>query len=370
MKASQKDLSACSELIKHGSHSFFMASLLLPRQTAIPATALYAFCRIADDLIDADNAGDAAIQALSSRLDSIYAGNPQAYPEDRALTEVVQHYAIPRAMPDALIEGLAWDTTERTYETLSELYDYAARVAGCVGAMMTLIMRTSDKRAVARACDMGVAMQLTNIARDIGEDARMGRLYLPRRWFARAGIDADNWLANPVQNEHITAMCKRLLSYADVLYKRSDSGVALLPLRCRPGIRAARVVYSDIGRQIARQNYETVDKRAIVPKARKSLLLLKSLLTIPLTRSEKRVDALEWPPLIETQYLLEDIESVPSIARTEWLVNLFHDLDERDKNPRQMNHQQTQAATGQTTSDANEKTIAEESQETLILSKD
>jgi len=321
MKASQKDLSACSELIKHGSHSFFMASLLLPRQTAIPATALYAFCRIADDLIDADNAGDAAIQALSSRLDSIYAGNPQAYPEDRALTEVVQHYAIPRAMPDALIEGLAWDTTERTYETLSELYDYAARVAGCVGAMMTLIMRTSDKRAVARACDMGVAMQLTNI-------------------------------------------------YADVLYKRSDSGVALLPLRCRPGIRAARVVYSDIGRQIARQNYETVDKRAIVPKARKSLLLLKSLLTIPLTRSEKRVDALEWPPLIETQYLLEDIESVPSIARTEWLVNLFHDLDERDKNPRQMNHQQTQAATGQTTSDANEKTIAEESQETLILSKD
>jgi len=206
MNTDKKDLSACRELIKHGSHSFFMASLLLPGHTAIPATALYAFCRIADDLIDAENAGDAAIQALSSRLDSIYAGAPQAYPEDRALAEVVHHYTIPRAMPDALIEGLAWDTTERTYETLSELYDYAARVAGCVGAMMTLIMRTSDRRAVARACDMGVAMQLTNISRDIGEDARMGRLYLPRRWFQQAGIDAEQWLANPVQNEHITAM--------------------------------------------------------------------------------------------------------------------------------------------------------------------
>jgi len=331
MNTDKKDLSACRELIKHGSHSFFMASLLLPGHTAIPATALYAFCRIADDLIDAENAGDAAIQALSSRLDSIYAGAPQAYPEDRALAEVVHHYTIPRAMPDALIEGLAWDTTERTYETLSELYDYAARVAGCVGAMMTLIMRTSDRRAVARACDMGVAMQLTNISRDIGEDARMGRLYLPRRWFQQAGIDAEQWLANPVQNEHITAMCKRLLSYADVLYKRSDSGVALLPLNCRAGIRAARVIYSDIGREIARQAYETVDKRAIVARTRKSYLLAKSLVTIPLVRSEHRIDELEWPPLIETQYLLEDIESVPSVPRTEWLVSLFHALDERDK---------------------------------------
>jgi len=299
MGSNKQDLAACKELIKHGSHSFFMASLLLPKNTAIPARALYAFCRIADDIIDADNAGESAIAALSSRLDSIYASSAQDYPEDRALAEVVHRFSIPRAMPDALIEGLAWDTTERTYESLSELYDYAARVAGCVGAMMTLIMRTSDKRAVARACDMGVAMQLTNIARDIGEDARMGRLYLPRRWFAQAGINAEQWLANPVQNEHITAMCKRLLSYADILYKRSDAGVALLPLSCRAGIRAARVIYSDIGRE--------------------------------LVRSQQREDELEWPPLIETQYLLEDIDSVPSVPRTEWLVSLFHTLEEREK---------------------------------------
>lgn len=331
MSSKKQDLAACKELIKHGSHSFFMASLLLPGQTAIPARALYAFCRIADDLIDADNAGEEAIRALAERLDSIYASQPQAFPEDRALAEVVHEFSIPRAMPDALIEGLAWDTTERSYETLSELYDYAARVAGCVGAMMTLIMRTSDRRAVARACDMGVAMQLTNIARDIGEDARMGRLYLPRSWFVQAGIDAEQWLENPVQNEHITAMCKRLLSYADVLYKRSDAGVALLPFRCRAGIRAARVIYSDIGRQIAKQGYETVNKRAIVPLPRKSYLLAKSMVTIPLIRSEQHNDELEWPPLIETQYLLEDIESVPSVPRTEWLVSLFHTLDDREK---------------------------------------
>lgn len=329
----RQDLAACRQLIRHGSHSFFMASLLLPPKTAIPATALYAFCRIADDLIDADHAGDAAIKELSQRLDAIYQGNPGTAPEDRALAEVVSNYSIPRAMPDALIEGLAWDASGRRYETLSELYDYAARVAGCVGAMMTLIMGTTDRRAVARACDLGVAMQLTNISRDIGEDARMGRLYLPRRWFKQAGIDADKWLQDPVQTPQITAMCQRLLSYADVLYKRADAGIALLPFSCRAGIRAARVIYSDIGREIARQGFQTIDKRAIVPKSRKSLLLLKSIATVPIRRPEKARDQLEWPPLIETQYLLEDVESVPSTSRTEWLINLFHTLDERAKQP-------------------------------------
>jgi len=331
MTTNKQDLSACRELIKHGSHSFHMASWLLPKRAAIPATALYAFCRIADDLIDADHAGTAAIEALGKRIDAIYAGAPEDHPEDRALAEVVRHYAIPRAMPEALIEGLAWDTSGRSYETLSELYDYAARVAGCVGAMMTLIMQTSDRNAVARACDLGVAMQLTNIARDIGEDARMGRLYLPRRWFSEAGLDAEHWLANPQQNQHITRMCQRLLHYANILYQRADAGIALLPLSCRPGIRAARVIYSDIGRQIATQNYETVNQRAIVSRSRKSLLLVKSLLTIPLHRPENKRDELEWPPLIETQYLLEDIELVPTLPRTEWLINLFHNLEERDR---------------------------------------
>ena len=331
MHTRKHDLSACQELIRHGSHSFFMASLLLPRQTAIPATALYAFCRIADDLIDADHAGDAAISELNQRLDAIYASEPLDSPEDRALAEVISHFNIPRAMPDALIEGLAWDAAGREYDTLSELYDYAARVAGCVGAMMALIMRTSDKRAIARACDLGVAMQLTNISRDIGEDARMGRLYLPRAWFREAGLDPDQWLRSPTQNRHITRMCKRLLSYADILYHRADAGVPLLPLSCRAGIRAARVIYSDIGRQIAIQNYETVTQRAIVPRSRKTLLLAGSFLSIPLRSSAHHTDQLEWPPLLETSYLLDDIDSVPYTPRAEWLLNLFHTLDERQR---------------------------------------
>jgi len=336
---SADDLAACDRLIRHGSHSFFMASRLLPRRIAVPATALYAFCRVADDLIDgaaadgsAQGAGAGAAEAVATlriRLDAIYAGRPGPVPEDRALAEVVERFAIPRSMPEALLEGLAWDASGRDYRTLSELYDYAARVAGCVGAMMALVMDTSDARAIARACDLGVAMQLTNIARDVGEDARMNRLYLPRDWFAEAGLDADGWLRNPTDDLRVRAMTRRLLGYADILYRRGEVGIALLPLACRPGIRAARLIYADIGREIARAGYRTLDRRAIVPTGRKLVLLGKALATTPLAH-ERYADTLAWPPLSETRYLLEDIESVPYKARSEWLIELCETLGQRD----------------------------------------
>lgn len=331
VQRSAADLAACRQLIRHGSHSFFMASLLLPKGAAVPATALYAFCRIADDLIDADQGGTAAVSSLHERLAAIYRDDPFDFPEDRALHEVVTTFGIPRAMPAALLEGLAWDASGRRYESLSDLYDYAARVAGCVGAMMTLIMGTSDSRAVARALDLGVAMQLTNISRDIGEDARMGRLYLPRQWFADCDLDPDAWLADPVQDPRVSEMCQRLLGYADILYSRADAGIALLPLSCRPGIRAARLIYSDIGREIARQGYRTLEQRAIVPKARKASLLFKALATVPLSHPDRFSDQLEWPPLLQTRYLLEDIDSIPYKPRVDWLIDLFGSLEQRNR---------------------------------------
>ena len=110
------------------------------------------------------------------------------------MADLMRRCAIPAALPEALLEGLAWDAEGRSYETIDELFDYAARVAGAVGVMMALIMDVRSPQALARACDLGVAMQLTNIARDVGEDARLGRIYLPRQWLREAGIDADAWL--------------------------------------------------------------------------------------------------------------------------------------------------------------------------------
>ena len=361
LRAGAGHRAACRRLIRHGSHSFFLSSLLLPRSVALPATALYAFCRVADDMIDgptdaaaaaaraagtsvreavaraADERGTrAAVAELSDRLDRIYAGVPGEALEDRALAEVVADYGLPRAMPEALLEGLAWDASGREYETLSELYDYAARVAGCVGAMMTLVMRTSDARAIARACDLGVAMQLTNIARDVGEDARMGRLYLPRRWFRDEGLDPDAWLADPVEDPRVARITERLLAHAEILYRRSEAGVGLLPFGCRAGIRAARLVYADIGRSVARAGYRNVERRAVVPPSRKLALLGRALAGVPFAGGARRghdaADALAWPPLSETRYLLEDVESVPRKPRIEWLVDLFADLH-RQRHP-------------------------------------
>ncbi len=168
------DLAECRALIRTGSLSFHAASRLLPGRVRDPALALYAFCRVADDEVDEGGDKTDAVLRLRDRLDLIYAGRPRAAAPDRAFAAVVEGFEMPRALPEALLEGMAWDAVGRRYDTLSGVLDYSARVAAAVGAMMCVLMRVREADALARACDLGLAMQLTNIARDVGEDARAG----------------------------------------------------------------------------------------------------------------------------------------------------------------------------------------------------
>ncbi len=264
-------------LMRQGSKSFFAASRLLPRNVRGAAIDLYAFCRVADDVVDESGASPSVMAELHERLDAIHAQRPHDLMADRAFARVVHAYRLPRAITLALLEGFAWDSQGRRYETIEEVHDYSARVAGTVGAMMALIMGVREARAMARACELGVAMQLTNIARDVGEDARMGRLYLPRQWLREEGIDPDAWLANPVFEPGIGRVVKRLLAEADRLYLRAEEGVAFLPRACRPAILAARRIYADIGREIERHACNSVDRRAVVSGSRKVRQLLRSL---------------------------------------------------------------------------------------------
>jgi phytoene synthase len=263
------DLAACRALMRGGSRSFFAAARLLPRDVRASASALYAFCRLADDAVDLAEDTAGAIDALCERLLSIHAGSPGDHPADRAFAAVVARHHIPPALPRALIEGFEWDLEGRRYETLEDLCDYAARVAGTVGAMMCLIMGERSAHALTRACELGVAMQLTNIARDVGEDARMGRLYLPRAWMREAGIDPDAWLARPVFDAALGSVVARLLATAEMLYMRAESGIAELPSACRPAIMAARLIYAGIGGEIARNGHDSVNARAVVGGWRK-----------------------------------------------------------------------------------------------------
>jgi 15-cis-phytoene synthase len=267
------DLAACRQLMRGGSKTFFAASLLLPSRVRAPASALYAYCRLADDAIDMGADPMAEMQLLQSRLDAIYQGRPGSADADRALCQVVHRFAIPRELLDGLLDGFLWDAQGKHYETLADVQAYGARVAGTVGAMMALVMGTHSATAVARACELGVAMQLTNIARDVGEDARNGRLYLPREWLREAGVDADAWLQNPVFNPGIARVTERLLDAAERLYERAEHGISELPMDCRPAIQAARLVYAEIGHQLARNGLDSVNRRTVVRKRRKLTLI-------------------------------------------------------------------------------------------------
>jgi phytoene synthase len=340
------DAAACRALMRGGSRTFFAASLLLPARVRGPATALYAFCRVADDAIDLrDPARPVAevLHELHRRLHRIYAGDPLPVDADRALTPVVDRHDIPLPLLAALLDGFAWDAEGRQYDTLEDLSHYAARVAGTVGAMMALIMDTRSPAALARACELGVAMQLTNIARDVGEDARNGRLYLPHAWLRHEGIDPDAWLARPQFNDALGRVVARLLDAADALYRRAELGIAELPRSCRPAIRAARLVYAEIGREVARQDFDSISRRAVVPRRRK-LALLTQALGAALIRPPSGEPGPQAIPAV--QFLVDEAgrarsprraDESPARAdgsfyeRTLWVIDLFEKVAERNR---------------------------------------
>ncbi len=299
------DLAHCAEAIRDGSRSFHAASKLLPRKVRDPALALYAFCRLADDAVDLHAEKADAVLRLHERLDLAYRGTPRDAPADRAFTAMVETFEMPRELPEALLEGLAWDAMERRYATLSDLRAYSARVASAVGAMMCVLMRVREADALARACDLGVAMQLTNIARDVGEDAREGRLYLPTEWMEDEGIDVSRFLARPEMTSALRRVIKRLLREAEGLYVRSEAGVAALPVRARPGIFAARYIYAGIGGQLRRLDLDSIAHRAKTTSAQKTGWLILSLARAGGTLLMPRSSVIHARPLPETAFLVE-----------------------------------------------------------------
>lgn len=338
--ASPADLAACRLMLEGGSKTFFAASLLLPAEYREPASSLYAFCRLADDAIDLEEDRLSALAQLRARLHLAYSGRPYGHPVDRALADVVAQHGIPRAVPEALLEGFEWDAAGRRYETLADLKAYAMRVAGTVGTMMAIIMGVRGAEPIARACDLGVAMQLTNIARDVGEDARAGRLYLPLDLMREQGIDPEAWLRTPVYTAEIGAVVQKLLAAADVLYQRAAAGIAQLPLGCRPAIHAAGVLYAEIGRQIERNGLNSVDVRAVVGTRRKLALLAQAAALV--VRPPRGGDPTTLP---QARFLVEAVlESEHRTGdkagtwwnfddRVVWVVTLFDQLHRRKHFP-------------------------------------
>jgi phytoene synthase len=334
LRVSPAELAECRQMIRAGSKTFYTASLLLPQRVCDAARSLYAFCRVADDLVDASHDPRAAVDELLGRLDRIYRGQPDNQPADRAFADVSARFAIPREIPEALIEGFVWDATGRCYETLGDLHAYAVRVAGTVGAMMSLVMQVRQPSAIARACDLGVAMQLTNIARDVGEDAHNGRLYLPRQWLAEEGLEAAAFLRQPTASPALAALIQRLLGEADVLYARSLAGIAMLPAACRPSIHAARVLYAEIGREVERNGCDSVSRRAVVSTPRKLRLL-----GVAIAASLRGAADHAAPAVPQAQFLVDAVSRAGEPQRpprtfderAQWLTDLFIRLEKQSQ---------------------------------------
>ena len=298
----RSDMRHCVRILQEGSRSFFAASLLLPKEYRLPIVALYAFCREADDAVDCNPNPEDALEHLYNRLKLVYARKPLQSPVDRAFAHVVRRFEIPYAVPAALFEGFAWDVGNRSYETLSDVYAYSARVAGTVGTMMAMIMGVRNPAVLSRACDLGVAMQLTNIARDVGEDAEAGRLYLPRTMLAQEGLNVERWMERPEYNTAVAKVTAHVLRRADALYERAEWGISRLPSGCRPAMFAARLIYAEIGREVERRECDSVSQRAIVSGSRKLRLLTSA---VRRAASPYREDAA--PTLDEVRFLIDAI---------------------------------------------------------------
>jgi 15-cis-phytoene synthase len=268
-----------AQSIEAGSKSFAAAARLFDERTRHSAFMLYAWCRYCDDVIDGQvlghargtrERGDAAerlehLRALTRRA---YRGETMTEAPFAAFQEVVRRHTLPEHLPAQHLAGFAMDVAGRRYLTMDDTLDYCYHVAGVVGVMMAKIMAIRDEAVLDRAADLGIALQLTNIARDVVEDAEFGRVYLPQDWLAAEAIPPLD-VALPAHRVGLARVASRVLDVADDYYDSAVHGIAALPLRSAWAIATARAVYRRIGRRVLARGARAWDTRTTTSRADK-----------------------------------------------------------------------------------------------------
>jgi phytoene synthase len=254
----------CSRLTRQHSKSFYLSSALLPDAKRKATRALYAFCRIGDDLID-QSAGDPAL-AIEQWGDLALAADPQSDdPVVLAWSHTRSIYRIPQRYAEQLINGVARDLQQTRYQTFDELAEYSYGVASTVGLMSMHIVGFSGPEAIPYAVKLGVALQITNILRDVGEDYRSGRVYLPQEELAAFGIAEDQIAAGRVDDRWREFM-RFQIARNRALYQEAWPGIALLDRDGRFAIAAAAVLYRGILDDLEAHDYNNFTRRSYVNK--------------------------------------------------------------------------------------------------------
>lgn len=263
----------CKNIIAIHSKSFYLASAFLPREKRKAIRALYAFCRTSDDIIDIQ--GKDGESNLKIWRNCGMNGNPRANdPVSIVWADTRKKFKIPSKYAHQLLDGVAKDVHINRYDNFSDLVDYCYGVASTVGLMSMHIIGFSDKTATRYAIKLGVALQLTNILRDIAEDYRMGRVYLPQDELLEYGI-TDRHLREGIVDENWIAFMKFQISRARHIYEEALPGIALLHPSGRLPIAAASTFYQGILSKIEENNYDVFSSRASLSKWRKIKLLPK-----------------------------------------------------------------------------------------------
>ncbi len=277
---------AAHQSIRQGSKSFSAASRLFGRTERERAWLLYAWCRACDDLIDGQDHGGAQgdtanpqerLAAIRDLTAQAFAGEPTGAPAFDALGIVARETALTPEMAEDVIAGFELDTLGWRPRIEADLLRYCYHVAGAVGVMMAVVMGVApdDEDTLDRACDLGIAFQLANIARDISDDDAAGRCYLPVEWLAEADIPPGE-VTKPHYRHALVPLVARLCDLAEEYEASARIGAARLPFRQRWAILSAAGIYGAIGRQVRAKGEHAWDHRATVPRAQKLALIARA----------------------------------------------------------------------------------------------
>jgi phytoene synthase len=271
------------ESFRYHSRTFSLAAYLLPRSVQMSVATLYLYCRRVDSIADQrvlEVGRERALQEvrqMRDHLDRTLSGHP---PSDMVLwdrlAEVHEQASLPREPMYELIEGALWDLEDRPISTKEDLIDYSNLVGGSVGAMMLPFLADSDRHDALEppARQLGIAMQITNIVRDVGEDIDdLDRVYLPADWLDAHDVSVEALEAAQVANGY-PALMERAMETAEQFYEKSFDGISALPFRTRHGIRAAARMYREILNEVRANRYDNLSQRAYVSFRRKLFLLM------------------------------------------------------------------------------------------------
>ena len=269
----------CRQVTQRASKTFYWGSIFLPPPKRYAIWAVYAFCRVVDDIIDeacyaetprpghliGSASPEEALQGWRSSLEYLYrTGKAGDNPILIAWHDLLAHYPVPLEPALDLIQGVAMDLSVKRYQTFDDLYLYCYRVAGTVGLLTSPIFGYHHEAAPTHAVELGVALQLTNILRDIGEDARRGRIYIPLDEMKQFGYSEAEMMGGVINDSFRELICFQM-ARADDYYQRAQPGIAMLSADCRLAVRLSSALYRRILDRIHLNNYNVFTKRASVP---------------------------------------------------------------------------------------------------------